>query len=134
MREYNFWHWLISLAALTVANYFWTLHDWYFWDAETVLYIMKYYLDWHLVKLIWIGFFIISVYLVPFKIHFIIGWLAFRWASWEAWCYFASMQQPYDPGFIFGLSLGLSLIICCLSAVIPIIIKGILARTKKWPT
>lgn len=129
MKEYKPILWIVSLGALIAAHFFWTLHDWYFWDPITKQYVINIFRDWHYIKLAWIALFIISVYLVPSNWYFILGWLAFRWSTWEIWCYHASMSEPYKPGFLFGLSLSVAILISVLAAVLPIFMR----RFDKMP-
>jgi len=115
---------------MVAAHYFWTLHDWYFWDPVTRQFVVDHFHDWHYIKLAWIALFIVSVYLVPFKWPFMLSWLIFRWTTWEAWCYHASMDGPYTPGFLFGLSLSLSIILSLAAALLPFLIIRIIKFIK----
>jgi hypothetical protein len=132
MRKFDIRLWSLSVFTLCLANFLWTLHDWYFWDPKTHEFVEIVFKNWHYLKLLWIALFIVSVYCVPFRLTTIIGWLLIRWFTWEAFCSFASISQPYNPGFVFGIAdevLAAELAIT--TAFLVILIEIILGRKKK---
>lgn len=74
---------IFSLFLLIPANYFGGLRDWYFWDQQIKSYIKKYYKDWHIVKLLNLGFLLISFALACFSWKAVILWLILRYTIWE---------------------------------------------------
>ena len=93
--------WLISCAALFIANYLWALHDWYFWDAKTQAWIRKHFKDWHNLKSSWILFLFLSVKTIPLRLDTwkglipLVIWLFAKWFSWEFACHSIPSSKKY---------------------------------------
>jgi len=119
--------WLLSCIALLFANYFWTLHDWFFWDTKTKEYVANKFKDWHNLKQLMIICFIVSIFILERTPMFLLMWLTLRWASWEYFCHNASMSKMYEGNgwanrfFYLNKRTAISIIIGIIT--LPIILK-----------
>lgn len=95
--------WSVAWITLFFANIAWGLHDAYFFDAGRRAAIK----DWHDLKAWLIGMYTVAVFFLPFRLDFLILFLALRWSTWIigyrlAWCSIKEFNHSWADKYHIG--------------------------------